>query len=159
MARYRRPTPSNIAASRDIQHQVLQKIAALSATATASLKSAADPEIDVVIRRRHFAAARQAEKQIDDATIELAAALVLGGSRAADVAARSGISTATLTRRMPPYLRALRGERLVPDPDAPYGWKPAGSVSRGPEQAFCDGPERCGLNSSGSRSGSRSNSP
>jgi len=109
MARYRRPTPSNVTASREIQEQILRRIAELSATATAALKSAANPEIDVVTRRGHLAAARTAEKQIDDATIELAAAVVLGGGRAADVAARSGISTATLTRRMPAYLRALRG--------------------------------------------------
>jgi len=156
MARYRRPTPSNVTASREIQEQILRRIAELSATATAALKSAANPEIDVVTRRGHLAAARTAEKQIDDATIELAAAVVLGGGRAADVAARSGISTATLTRRMPAYLRALRGEHLVQDADAPYGWKPAGSVSRGSDQAFCGGQGHCDLNSSGSRSASRS---
>lgn len=159
MARYRRPTPSNIAASRDIQHAILQRIAALSATATAALKSAADPEIDVVTRRGHLAAARTAERDIDAAVIELASAVVLGGGRAADVAARSGVSTATLTRRMPAYLRALRGEHLVRDADSPYGWKRTEGVSGGPDQAFCGGPERCGLNSSGSRSGSRSSSP
>lgn len=156
MARYRRATPSNVKASRAIQDAILQRIVALSATATAALESAADPEIDVVTRRGHLATARTAEKQIDDAVIELAAAAVLGGGHAADVARRSGISTATLTRRMPPYMRALRGEHLVEDADAPYGWKLTGSVSRGSDQAFCDGPAHCDLNSSASRSGSRS---
>ncbi|WP_124712881.1 hypothetical protein [Mycolicibacterium nivoides] len=158
MARYRRPTPSNVTASRDIQSQVLRRIAALSATVTERLKAAADPAIDVESRRGHLAAARTAERSIDDAVIELAAACILGGMSAADVARRSGISTATLTRRVPPYLRGLRGEHLVPDPDAPHGWRPAGTVARGLDQGFCVAPERCGVNESRSRSGSRSTS-
>lgn len=158
MARFRRPTPSNVTASRDIQSQVLRRIAALSATVTEHLKAAADPAIDVETRRGHLAAARTAEHSLDDAVIELASAAVLGGISAAEVASKSGISTATLTRRMPPYLRGLRGEHLVPDPDAPYGWRPTATVSRGLDQAFCVAPERCGLNESRSRSGSRSSS-
>ncbi|SHP27548.1 Uncharacterised protein [Mycobacteroides abscessus subsp. abscessus] len=155
MARYRRPTTSNVAAARAIRQQTLQRIAALSATATAELDAAAAPNIDAQTRRGHLVVARNAEKQIDAAVIELAAAAVLGGMPAADVATRSGISTATLTRRMPPYLRALRGEHLVRDPDAPYGWRAAEGAISSSEQAFCGDPTRCGLNSSRSRSSSQ----
>lgn len=152
MARYRRPTPSNVAASHAIQAVVLQRIAELSGTVTEQLEAAmADPED----RLAHLAAARRAERDIDAAVVELAGAAVLGGMSAADVARRSGISTATLTRRVPPYLRQLRGEHLVQDAGAPYGWRPTATVSRGLDQAFCGGPERCGLNSSRSQSGSR----
>lgn len=158
MARYRRPTPSNVTASRDIQSQVLRRIAALSATVTERLKAAADPAIDVESRRGHLAAARTAERSIDDAVIELAGAAVLGGMSAAEVASKSGISTATLTRRMPPYLRALRGHHVVPDPDAPYGWRPTATVSRGLDQGFCVASAPCALNRSLSRSGSQSSS-
>lgn len=155
MARFRRPTPSNVTASRDIQTTILQRIAALSATVTEELEAAtADPQD----RLAHLTAARTAEKRIDDAAIELAAAAIVGGMSAAEVASRSGVSTATLTRRMPPYLRALRGHHVVPDPDAPYGWRQAGSVSRGLDQAFCAASEPCALNRSRSRSGSRSTS-
>lgn len=155
MARYRRPTPSNVTASADIQAEILQRIASLSAAVTKELEAAADPSIDVVTRRGHLVAARTAEKQIDDAVIELAAAVILGGASAAYVASRSRISTATLTRRVPPYMSAMRGEHLVRDEAAPYGWRPAGTVSRGRDQAFCGGPERCGLNRSDSRSTSQ----
>lgn len=155
MARFRRPTPSNVEASRAIQATVLRRIADLSATATKELEAAtSDPQE----RLTHLAAARTAEKQIDDAVIELAAACILGGMSAADVARRSGISTATLTRRMPPYLRSLRGQHLVPDPDAPYGWRPTAAVSRALDQGFCVAPEPCALNRSLSRSGSQSSS-
>lgn len=152
MARYRRPTPSNVTASRDIQQQILHRIAALSATATAEFKAAKHNELDTQSRREHLVAARDAEKQIDAAVIELACAVVLGGASAAHVASRSGISTATLTRRMDPYLRGLRGQHLVRDPDAPYGWRAAGGVISSSDQAFCGDPARCGLNSSRSRS-------
>ncbi len=155
MARYRRPTPSNVTAARDIRQQVLQRIAALSATVTAQLEAAANPELDVETRRAHLVAARAAERDIDTAVVELAGAAVLGGMSAADVARRSGISTATLTRRVPPYLRGLRGEHLVQDPDAPYGWRPTGTVSRGRDQGFSAGSERLAPNSSRSRSSSR----
>ncbi|QQG95884.1 hypothetical protein HBE99_02555 [Mycobacteroides chelonae] len=158
MARFRRPTPSNVTASRAIQQQVLRRIAELSATVTEQLEAAADPAIDVETRRGHLVAARRAEQAIDDAAVELAAAAIVGGMSAADVARRSGVSTATLTRRMPAYLRALRGEHVVPDPDAPYGWRPAATVSRGLDQGFCVAPEPCALNRSLSRSGSRSTS-
>lgn len=124
MARFRRPTPSNVSASRAIQAAVLRRIAELSATVTAALEAAADTAIDVETRRGHLVAARQAERDIDAAVIELAGAAVLGGMSAADVARRSGVSTATLTRRVPPYLRTLRGDHLVEDADAPYGWRP-----------------------------------
>lgn len=156
MARFRRPTPSNVTASRAIQQEILQRIAALSGTVTKELDAAAaaDPQD----RLAHLAAARTAERQIDDAVIELAAACILGGMSAADVARRSGISTATLTRRMPPYLRALRGQHLVEDADAPYGWRLAGGVSRGLDQGFCAASGPCALNRSRSRSGSRSTS-
>ncbi|MBE5451238.1 hypothetical protein D2E64_02850 [Mycobacteroides abscessus] len=156
MARFRRPTPSNVTASRAIQQQVLRRIAALSGTVTKELDAAAaaDPQD----RLAHLVTARHAEQAIDAAVVELAAAVIVGGMSAADAARRSGISTATLTRRMSPYLRALRGEHLVPDPDAPYGWRPTASASRGLDQAFCVAPERCGLNESRSRSGSRSSS-
>lgn len=158
MARFRRPTPSNAAASRAIQQQVLRRIAELSATVTEQLEAAADPAVDVETRRGHLVAARQAERSIDDAVIELAAACILGGMSAAEVASKSGISTATLTRRMPPYLRALRGHHVVPDPDAPYGWRPTATVSRGLDQGFCVASEPCALNRSRSRSGSQSSS-
>lgn len=144
--RYHRPTPTNIAASRDIQHVILQRIAALSATAVAELKAAENPDIDVTARRGHLVAARNAERQIDAATLELAGAVILGGASAAHVASRSGISTATLTRRMPPYLRALRGQHLVRDEAAPYGWRPVGGAVSSCDQAFCSDPRRCGLN-------------
>ncbi|SKM36013.1 Uncharacterised protein [Mycobacteroides abscessus subsp. abscessus] len=144
--RYRRPTPTNIAASRDIQHVILQRIAALSATAVAELTAAENPDIDVTARRGHLVAARNAERQIDAATLELAAAVILGGASAAHVASRSRISTATLTRRMPPYLRALRGQHLVRDEAAPYGWRPVGGPVSSRDQAFCSDPRRCGLN-------------
>lgn len=146
MARYRRPTPSNVTASRDIQATVLKKIAALSAAATAELEAAENRDIDVVARRGHLVAARNAEKAIDDATVELAAAVVLGGASATHVASRSGISTSTLTRRLPPYLRALRGEHLVRDADAPYGWRPVGGAVSSCDQAICSAPGRCGRN-------------
>lgn len=142
--RYRRPTPTNIAASRDIQHVILQRIAALSATAVAELKAAENPDIDVTARRGHLVAARNAERQIDAATLELAGAVILGGASAAHVASRSGISTATLTRRTPPYLRALRGQHLVRDGSAPYGWRPVGGAVSSCDQAFCSDPRRCG---------------
>lgn len=153
MARFRRPTPSNVKASRDIQAAILRQIAALSATVTEELDAAAaaDPQD----RLAHLVAARTAERQIDAAVIELAAGAVLGGMSAADAASRSGISTATLTRRMPPYLRALRGHHVVPDPDAPYGWKRAGGVARGLDQGFCGDPTLCALNRSQSRSTGR----
>lgn len=146
MARYRRPTPSNIVASREIQAAILQRIATLSATATAELTAAAVTDIDVPTRREHLVAARQAEREIDAACIELACAVVLGGTSAAHVASRSGISTATLTRRMPPYLRAMRGEHLVRDEVAPYGWRTREGVISSSDQAFCSDPRRCGLN-------------
>ncbi|WP_458317939.1 hypothetical protein [Mycolicibacterium brisbanense] len=155
MARYRRPTPSNIAASRDIQRQILQRIAALSATATAELTAATAADIDIAARRGHLVAARNAERDIDAACIELACAVVLGGASAAHVATRSGISTSTLTRRMPPYLRTMRGQHLVRDEAAPYGWRMAGGVISSPDQAFCSDPARCGSNSSRSRSASQ----
>ncbi|WP_170092310.1 hypothetical protein [Mycobacteroides abscessus] len=156
MARFRRPTPSNVTASRDIQTMILQRIAALSGTVTEELEAAAaaDPQD----RLAHLAVARTAEKQIDDAVIELAGAAVLGGMSAADVAARSGVSTATLTRRMSPYLRSLRGQHLVQDADAPYGWRATATAARGLDQAFCVASEPCALNRSRSRSGSRSTS-
>ncbi|MGV7586306.1 hypothetical protein PJI74_01060 [Mycobacterium kansasii] len=146
MARYRRSTPTNVTASREIQQQILQQISALSATATAELTAAESLDIDVITRRVHLVAARQAERAIDAACIELACAVVLGGASAAHVASRSGISTATLTRRMPPYLRALRGEHLVRDADAPYGWRPVGGAVSSCDQAFCGDPGRCGRN-------------
>lgn len=152
MARFRRPTPSNVTASRDIQQQILQRIAALSATATTALEAAENRDIDVVTRRSHEVAARNAEKQIAAAVVEFAAAVVLGGASAAHVATRSRISTSTLTRRMPPYLRAMRGQHLVRDPEAPYGWAPSGGVNSSPDQAFCGDPARCGIDSSRSRS-------
>lgn len=146
MARYRRPTPSNVAASRSIQQQILQRIAALSATADAELEAAESLDIDVVTRRGHFVAARNAEKQISAAGVEFAAAVVLGGASATHVASRSRISTATLTRRMSRYLRGLRGEHLVRDEAAPYGWRPGGGAVTSCDQAFCSDPRRCGLN-------------
>ncbi|WP_078321659.1 hypothetical protein [Mycobacteroides chelonae] len=152
MARFRRPTPSNVTASRDIQATILKRIAALSVEATAELKAAENRDIDVVTRRAHEVAARNAEKQIAAAVVEFATAVVLGGASAAHVAARSRISTSTLTRRMPPYMRALRGEHLVRDPEAPYGWAPTGGVISSSDQVFCGDPARCGLNSSRSRS-------
>ncbi|MFN6549518.1 hypothetical protein ACP6C7_04020 [Mycolicibacterium septicum] len=153
MARFRRPTPSNIKASRSIQTAILQRIAELSATFTDELEAAAvaDPRD----RLGHLVAARAAEKRIDDAVIELAAAVILGGAPAAEVATKSAISTATLTRRTPPYLRALRGHHVVPDTGAPYGWRPTATVSRGPDQGFCVDRRLCGLNRSTSRSSGR----
>ncbi|OBB53117.1 hypothetical protein A5755_14285 [Mycolicibacterium fortuitum] len=153
MARFRRPTPSNVKASRDIQAAILRQIATLSATVTKELDAAAaaDPQD----RLAHLVAARRAEQAIDDAVIELAAACILGGMSAAEVASKSGISTATLTRRMPPYLRGLRGEHLVPDPNAPYGWKRAGGVARGLHQGLCADPTLCALNRSQNRSTSQ----
>lgn len=145
MARYRRPTPSNVTASRDIQQQILQRIAELSATAVAQLDAAA-ADIDAQTRRGHLVVARNAEQAIDAAVIELAATAVLGGMPAAAVASRSGISTATLTRRMPPYLRALRGEHLVRDEAAPYRWRPVGGAVSSCDQAICSDPRRCGQN-------------
>ena len=47
---------------------------------------------------------------------------------------------------------------LVPDPDAPYGWRPTATVSRGLDQGFCGASEPCALNRSRSGSGSRSSS-
>lgn len=146
MARYRRPTPTNVAASRDIRQQILQRIAELSATAVAQLGAAAAAGIDAQTRRGHLVVARNAEKAIDVAVIELAATAVLGGMPAAAVASRSGISTSTLTRRMPAYLRALRGEHLVRDEAAPYGWRPVGGAVSSCDQAICNDPRRCGLN-------------
>lgn len=155
MARYRRPTPSNVTASRDIRAAILRQIAALSATATAELAAAENRDIDVLTRRGHLVAARDAEKRIDAACIELACAVVLGGASAAHVATRSRISTSTLTRRMPSYMRALRGSHLIRDEKAPYGWWATGGVISSSDQAFCGDPARCGLNSSRSRSTSQ----
>ncbi|OLT79704.1 hypothetical protein BKG58_19950 [Mycobacteroides abscessus subsp. abscessus] len=153
MARFRRPTPSNVTASSDIQTTILRHIAALSGTVTKRLDAAAaaDPQD----RLAHLVAARTAERQIDAAVIELAAGAVLGGMPAAEASAKSGISTATLTRRMPPHLRALRGHHVVPDPEAPYGWKRAATVSRGLDHGFCADPTLCALNRSLSRSSSQ----
>ncbi|OBK09599.1 hypothetical protein A5637_29220 [Mycolicibacterium fortuitum] len=153
MARFRRPTPSNVTASRAIQQEILQRIAALSGTVIQELDAAA--AADHQDRLAHLVAARTAERQIDTAVIELAAGAVLGGMSAAEASAKSGISTATLTRRMPPHLRALRGHHVVPDPEAPYGWRLAGAVARGLDQAFCADPALCALNRSQNRSTSQ----
>ncbi|MBF9519505.1 hypothetical protein [Mycobacteroides chelonae] len=155
MARYRRPTPSNVTASREIQQQILKRIAALSASVDTELAAAENRGIDVPTRRAHLVAARTAQRAIDAAVVEFSSAVVLGGASAAHVATRSRISTATLTRRMPPYLRGLRGEHLVRDPEAPYGWRATGGVISSSDQAFCGDPARCGVNSSRSRSASQ----
>lgn len=124
MARLRKPTSSNRAASVDIRRQLLARIAELHATADGAFVAATqttDPEQSLA----HRTAAHAARVEILVVTLELASAVLLAGTPAQNVATGSGISTATLTRNNPPYMAGLRGHDLVQDPAAPYGWRVA----------------------------------
>ena len=123
MARFRRTTVSNLIASSAIAERVLDRIVDLSEKAADEFEAAAADGIALAERRAHLAEALEAEAAIDAATLELAGALILGGASAHQVASRTGISTATITRRVPRAITRLRGHELVEDPADPYGWR------------------------------------
>lgn len=123
MTRFRRTTVSNLIASASIAELVLDRIAVISEEAAAEFEAAAADGITLTERRAHLAAALEAEAAIDAAVLELAGALILGGATAHQVSSRTGISTATITRRVPQAITGMRGHELVEDQGAPYGWR------------------------------------
>jgi hypothetical protein len=66
---------------------------------------------------------RRAHREIDQLCMDLAGAAILGGMTATEVSAATGISTGTLTRRVPKTLTALRGKHITRDPTAAHGWR------------------------------------
>lgn len=121
MARLREATPSNRDASLRIQRQLLWQIRGKASDAGSALKKAHQAAPATVLAKLiEFV---RAHREIDQLTYELAGAAILGGMTAAEVSAATGISTATLTRRVPKTLTALRGRNLVRDTGAPHGWR------------------------------------
>ncbi|OHU33336.1 hypothetical protein BKG79_22280 [Mycobacteroides chelonae] len=123
MARLREATPSNRDASQQIQRQLLWKIKGHANGAGLALKLAqgAAP-LTVLAKLIEF---WRKHRVIDSLCLELAGAAILGGMTAAEVSAATGISTATLTRRVPRTLTGLRGRHLVRDAAAEWGWREA----------------------------------
>lgn len=121
MARLRTPTQSNVNASIDIRRQLLERIAELVAAETALLEEVPNSEPDSYLDL--LSAAVAADRDIEAALLELAAAITLAGVSAHTVSKESGIGTATLTRKCRGHLAEMRGREVEPDPDAPYGWR------------------------------------
>ncbi|MGV0675727.1 hypothetical protein ABQE62_05975 [Mycolicibacterium fortuitum] len=84
---------------------------------------AADASTDPASAREAVAAAHRLAAEIDALTVELAGATMLAGKTAEQVRTVTGIGTATLTRRVPKTLAALRGHVVVRDPAAPHGYR------------------------------------
>lgn len=121
MSRLRAATETNQDASRQIQRRLLWKIRDLSNGAGSALKEAHNaPPRTVLAQLAEFV---RLHREIDRLTMELAGAAILGGMTATQVSEATGISTATLTRRVPKTMTGLRGRDVVRDNAAPHGWR------------------------------------
>lgn len=121
MSRLRAATETNQDASRQIQRRLLWKIRDLSNGAGSTLEKAHNaPPRTVLAQLTEFV---RLHREIDALCMELAGAAILGGMTAKEVSKATGISTATLTRRVPKALTALRGRDVVRDTAAPHGWR------------------------------------
>ncbi|MBN7371115.1 hypothetical protein [Mycobacteroides abscessus] len=121
MARPRAATPTNRTAGNVLIRETLRKIRSRANAVDLALKQANQAEPEVVLAK--LAEVRQAYLDLDQLCLELAGAAMLGGYTAEEVKGATGIGTATLTRRVPRSLAALRGKHLVRDHDAPHGWR------------------------------------
>lgn len=121
MSRLRDATPTNRDAAQQIQRQLLWKLRGHANGARLALTQAhhAAP-LMVLAKLIEF---RRKHRMIDEMCMELAGAAILGGVTAAEVAEATGISTATMTRRVPKTMTGLRGRHLVRDTTAEWGWR------------------------------------
>lgn len=120
MPRLRTATPTNRTAGDDITRVLLRQVRSRCNAAGLALKLARGAEPATALEK--LAEVHEAYADLDQLCVELAGAAVLTGRSVESVAAATGISTATLTRRVPRSMTALRGQHLVRDPGAPHGW-------------------------------------
>lgn len=118
--RSRDPMPHGRLAASNISVRLLREISAKGRDIDQVLKAAAGT--DPAKAREAVTAAHRLAAEIHALVVELAGATMLAGKTAEQVHAATGIGTATLTRRVPKPLAALRGHVVERDPAAPYGY-------------------------------------
>lgn len=120
MPRLRTATPTNRTAGDDIARVLLRQARSRCNAAGLALKLARGAEPATALEK--LTEVHQVHVDLDQLCVELAGAAILAGRTVESVAAGTGISTATLTRRVPRSMTALRGQHLVRDQAAPHGW-------------------------------------
>lgn len=120
MSRLRTATPTNRTAGADIVRVTLRQVRSRANAANLALKLARGRDAATALEK--LAEVHQVYCDLDQLCVELASAAILAGRTVESVAAATGISTATLTRRVPRSMTALRGQHLVRDQAAPHGW-------------------------------------
>jgi hypothetical protein len=123
MPRLRTATPTNRTAGADVGRVTLRQVRSRCNAAGLALKLARGADAAQALEK--LSEVHQAHADLDELMYELAGAAILSGRSVESVAAATGISTATLTRRVPRTMTALRGQHLVRDPQAPHGWSAA----------------------------------
>lgn len=120
MPRLRTATPTNRTAGADIVRVILRQVRSRANAANLALKLARGAEPATALEK--LGEVHQSYIDLDLLMYELAGAAILAGRSVESVAAATGISTATLTRRAPRTMTELRGQHLTRDPHAPHGW-------------------------------------
>ncbi len=119
--RSRDTTPQARLAASVISVRLLRRIGDKGRDIERALHDAAGT--DPVAAREAVTRAHALATEIDALMIELAGATMLAGKTAKEVRTVTGIGTATLTRRVPKTLSALRGHAVEKDPAAPHGYR------------------------------------
>lgn len=119
--RSRDTTPQGRLAASTISVRLLRQISDKGRDLEQALKDAAGT--DPVAAREAATLAHALAAEIDALVVELAGATMLAGKTAKEVRTATGIGTATLTRRVPKTLSALRGHVVEKDPTAPHGYR------------------------------------
>ncbi|ORA27370.1 hypothetical protein [Mycobacterium aquaticum] len=121
--RSRDTTPQGRLAASTISVRLLRQISDKGRDIAQELQDAAGT--DPAAAREAVTRAHALAAEIDALVVELAGATMLAGKTAAEVRSVTGIGTATLTRRVPKTLAALRGHVVERDAAAPHGYRVA----------------------------------
>lgn len=121
MARLRDATYSGTQARQQIMRTRVWKVRDQARAADTALRKAHKGSPAEALRQ--LVGFNSAHAAIEELIFELCGAAILGGMTAQQVAEATGIPTATLTRRVPKGLTAMRGLHVVKDPAAPFGWR------------------------------------
>ncbi|MBX8687423.1 hypothetical protein GO011_08265 [Mycobacterium sp. 20091114027_K0903767] len=120
--RSRKSTVTGRRAASAIAVRLLRQISAKGGELDEALRNT-DAATDPAAALEAVATAHRLAAEIDQLVVELAGVTMVAGKTAEQVRTATGIGTATLTRRVPKTLSALRGHAVEQDPAAPHGYR------------------------------------